>query len=97
MNEEYTPDLIELTDDDGNTYNFEVIDAIDDNDSHYVALTPCNENGDPTDDDSLIILKEASDGDGETYFEEIENDDEYETIADAFINRLEDFYEIDED
>ena len=29
----------------------------------------------------------------ETY--EIEDDDEYETVADAFVDRLEDFFEID--
>ena len=85
MNEEYTPDLVE------------VIDAIEDEGNHYVALTPCDKDGNPTDDDALIIMKEVSEDDGETYFEEIEDDNEYETIADAFINRLEDFFEIDED
>ena len=33
--------------------------------------------------------------DGEEYYYEIEDDDEYETIADAFVDRLEDFFEID--
>ena len=28
-NEEYNPDLINLTDDDGKEYNFEVLDAIE--------------------------------------------------------------------
>ena len=32
----------------------------------------------------------------EEYFYEIEDDDEYETVADAFVDRLEDFFEIDE-
>ena len=41
-------------------------------------------------------MKAVEEDDGETYFEEIEDDDEYETVADNFINRLEDFYEIDE-
>lgn len=97
MNEEYTPDLVELTDEEGNTYNFEVIDAYEDGDDKYVALTPCNEDGSPmeNDDGSLIIMKAIEEMD-ETYFEEIEDDDEYNTVADNFINRLEDFYEIDE-
>ena len=99
MNEEYTPDLIELTDEDGNKYNFEVLDAYEDGDDKYVALSPCNEDGSPLKDDdgTLIIMKAVEEDDGETYFEEIEDDDEYETVADNFINRLEDFYEIDED
>ena len=98
MNEEYTPDLVELTDEEGNTYNFEVLDAYEDGNDRYVALSPCNEDGSPTEDDdgTLVIMKSIEDEDGETYFEEIEDDDEYETVADNFINRLEDFYEIDE-
>ena len=99
MNEEYTPDLVELTDEEGNTYNFEVLDAYEDGNDRYVALSPCKEDGSPTEDDdgTLVIMKSIEDEDGETYFEEIEDDDEYETVADNFINRLEDFYEIDED
>ena len=93
MNEEYTPDLVELTYDEGNTYNFEVIDSIEDEGNHYVALTPCDKNGNPTDDDSLIIMKEVLEGE-EIFYEEIEDDNEYETISDAFINRLEDYFEI---
>ena len=98
MNEEYTPDLVELTDEEGNTYNFEVIDAYEDGDDKYVALTPCNEDGSPVEDDDgpLVIMTAIEEENGDTYFEEIEDDDEYETVADNFINRLEDFYEIDE-
>lgn len=98
MSEEYIPDLIELTDDDGNKYNFEVLDAYENGDNRYVALTPCGEDGLPVEDDdgTLIIMKAVETDDGEGYFEEIEDDEEYETVADTFINRLEDFYEIDE-
>ena len=34
---------------------------------------------------------------GEEYYYEIEDDDEYDFVADAFIERLEDFYEIAQD
>ncbi|MBQ2676731.1 MAG: DUF1292 domain-containing protein [Clostridia bacterium] len=97
MQEEYTPDLISLTDDEGNEYNFEVLDAIETDEARYVALTPIYD--DPkaqVDDDGSLIIMRAVEEDGENYFEEIEDDDEYETIADAFISRLQDFYEIDE-
>ena len=33
--------------------------------------------------------------DGVEYYTEIEDDDEYETVADAFVDRLEDFFEIE--
>ena len=97
MSEEYTPDLDELTDEEGNKYNFEVLDAYESGDNKYVALSPCNEDGSPDEEEegTLVIMK-AIEEDEETYFEEIEDDEEYETVADNFINRLQDFYEIDE-
>ena len=33
---------------------------------------------------------------GEEYFEDIADDDEYETVADAFVDRLSEIYDIDE-
>ena len=97
MNEEYTPDLVELTDEEGNKYNFEVLDAYESGDNKYVALSPCNEDGSPDEEeDGTLVIMKAIEEDEETYFEEIEDDEEYETVAENFINRLQDFYEIDE-
>ena len=96
-NEEYNPDLITLTDDEGKEYTFEVLDAIETDTARYLALLPQYEDPKAMLDDSgeLVIVKVAEE-DGEEYFCEIEGDDEYETIADAFVDRLEDFFEIDE-
>ena len=96
-NEEYNPDLITLTDDEDKEYTFEVLDAIETDTARYLALLPQYEDPKAMLDDSgeLVIVKVAEE-DGEEYFCEIEDDDEYETIADAFVDRLEDFFEIDE-
>ena len=98
MQEDYTPDLISLSDDEGNEYNFEVLDAIETDDARYVALTPVFDDPEDqvNDDGSLIIMKEVEEPDGELYYVEIEDDEEYETVGDAFIARLQDYYEIDE-
>ena len=48
------------------------------------------------DDSGELVIVKAIEEDGEEYFCEIEDDDEYETVADAFVDRLEDFFEIDE-
>lgn len=98
MQEEYIPDLISLSDDEGNEYTFEVLSTMEDNGSRYAALTPCDENGEPLPDDdgTLVILKEIEDN-GEFYYEEIEDDNEYNMIADAFIAELQDLYEVDAD
>jgi uncharacterized protein YrzB (UPF0473 family) len=95
-NKEYNPDIITLSDDDGKEYSFEVLDAIETDDGRYLALLPTFE--DPKKlleaDGELVIVK-VGEEDGEEYFYEIEDDDEYETVADAFIDRLQDFFEID--
>lgn len=95
-NEEYNPDLITLQDDNGKEYSFEVLDAIETDMGRYLALLPTFEDPQKMLDDSgeLVIVK-VGEEDGEEYFYEIEDDDEYETIADAFVDRLEDFFEID--
>lgn len=95
--EEYNPDLITLSDDDGKEYTFEVLDAIETDESRYLALLPTYEDPKKMLEDSgeLVIVK-VEEENGEEYYCEIEDDDEYETIADAFVDRLEDFFEIDE-
>lgn len=97
MTEEYNPDIVTLTDDDGKEYTFEILDAVETDEARYLALLPVHD--DPqkllTDDGELVIVR-VNEEDGEEFFEEIEDDDEYETIADAFIDRLQDVFEIDE-
>ena len=38
--EDAEPDLITLTDEEGTEYTFEVIDAVDHNGTHYMAMVP---------------------------------------------------------
>ena len=93
---EYNPDIITLADDNGKEYSFEVLDAIETDDGRYLALLPTFEDPQKMLDDSgeLVIVK-VGEEDGEEFYYEIEDDDEYETVADAFVDRLEDFFEID--
>ena len=94
--EEYNPDIITLSDDEGKEYSFEVLDAIETDDGRYLALLPTFEDPKKMLEESgeLVIVKVGEEN-GEEYFYEIEDDDEYETVADAFIDRLQDFFEID--
>lgn len=96
-NEEYNPDIVSLVDDEGKEYNFEVLDAIETDEARYLALLPVYDDPKAMLDDSgeLVIVKVGEDN-GEEYFYEIEDDDEYETIADAFVDRLQDRFEVDE-
>ena len=95
--EDYNPDIVSLTDDSGKEFTFEVLDAIETDMGRYLAMLPIYD--DPKDqlNDSgeLVIVKVGEEEDGDEYYYEIEDDDEYETVADAFVERLEDFFEID--
>ena len=95
---DYNPDIISLSDENGNEYTFEVLDAVETDTGRYVAMIPVYDDPEKMRDDSgeLVVLKEIYE-DGENYFEEIEDDAEYETIAEMFIDRLSDRFEIDEE
>ncbi len=97
-NQDYNPDIITLSDDEGREYTFEVLDAIETDDARYLAMLPMYEDPQKILDDSgeLVIVK-VEEEDGEEYFSEIEDDEEYETIADAFIDRLQNVFEIEEE
>ena len=94
---EYNPDILSLTDDNGKEFVFEVLDAIETDQGRYLALLPVFDDPQALLDDSgeLVIVK-VGEEEGEEYYYEIEDDDEYETIADAFVERLQDFFEIED-
>ncbi len=95
-NKEYNPDIITLADDDGKEYSFEILDAIETDEARYLALLPTfNDPQKLLEADGELVIVKVGEEDGEEYFYEIEDDDEYETIADAFVDRLEDYFEID--
>ena len=97
MSEEYNHDIVTLSDDEGKEYTFEVLDAIECDLGRYLALLPVFDDPQKLLDDSgeLVIVK-VEEENGEEFFSEIEDDDEYDTIADAFVDRLADKFEIDE-
>ena len=98
MEETYNPDIITLEDDDGKEYTFEVLDRIETDEARYIALLPVyDEPKDMLDDSGELIVLRVVEEDGEDYYEDIDDDDEYDMIADAFIERLKDMFEIEED
>ncbi len=97
MADEYNPDIISLEDDNGKEYTFEVLDRIETDDSRYIALLPVYDDPKKMLDDNgeLVVLRVVEDN-GEEYFEDIDDDDEYDMIVDAFADRLQDLFEIEE-
>ena len=96
MSEEYNPDIVTLSDDEGKEYTFEVLDAIECDLGRYLALLPVFEDPQKLLEDSgeLVIVK-VEEENGEEFFSEIEDDDEYDKLEDYFNDLL--FGEVDYD
>ncbi len=90
-------DLVTLSDDEGNEFTFEVLDEMDDEGSHYVALLPIYDDPkDMVDDtDPLVIMKQVSDDEGD-FFDEIVDENEFARVADIFAARLSEVFDIEE-
>lgn len=97
--EEYNPDLLTLTNDEGEEYTFELLDTLEEEEATFVALTPYFD--DPADavEDSgnLVIMRLVTDEDGEKFFEEIEDDVEFDRVGNLFMSRLQDLFDFAED
>ena len=97
-NEEYTPDIVSIVDEDGKEHIFEELDRIETDSGRYVALLPLPENPNKitVDDNALIILK-VEEEKGETYLCPIEDDEEFNEIGAAFEERLADMFDFEEE
>ena len=82
-NEIYDPEIYTLTDDEGNELNFALLGSLEHEGTVYKALVPVDENGEETSDE-YVILKLSVDEDGEDILETIEDDEEWDNIADIF-------------
>ncbi len=82
---EYESEIFTLTDEDGNEIDFEIIGQHEMNGVQYVAMLPVEEEEKAADDGTweYVILKLAEEGD-ETVFVSIDDDDEFDNVADYF-------------
>ena len=97
MSEEYGNDLVTVVDDEGNQHQFEVLDAIETDTGRYVALVPVYDNpADLIEDDGELVILTVKEEYGEDLLLPIEDDDEFEEIAEIFEERLADLYEVEE-
>ena len=84
------PELYTLVDEDGNEKLFELIDTMEENETVYFALIPHIENPEEllNGEVELVVLVASTDDEGNDILEPIESDEEYERIAQIFIDRL---------
>jgi uncharacterized protein YrzB (UPF0473 family) len=85
-------EVLTLTDEDGKEHNFSVIDIIEMDDSEYAILLPLEGEGAESEEaegEEAVILKIDSDEDGNEILVDIEDDEEWEKVADTWASMVE--------
>ena len=90
---EYTPDLFELIDEEGNKKQFELFDAAEIDGEQYYAMLPAIEDEDFLDSDCDLVILKSIEEDGEEILASIDDDDEFEIVSRFFLERLEEGYD----
>ena len=89
--DEMESNIIQTKDENGDTQSFELVDVFKVNDKDYAALIRVNDDGTPLDseEEELILMRLIEEEDNYT-FEEIEDDEEFNAVVDAFENEIDD-------
>ena len=97
MSEEFGPDFITVTDEDGNEFELEMIDTLEHNGITYYALFPAvpedEETGEPVDVDAddeefgLVIMKVIEEN-GEEILSTPDTDEELDEVYNLFMERF---------
>ncbi|MBQ1994583.1 MAG: DUF1292 domain-containing protein [Clostridia bacterium] len=95
MNEEFGPDIVSVTDEDGVEHIFEELDRIETDDGKkYVALIPIYDDEEEIlDSDGDVLILKVLEENGENYLVQIEDEKEFNEIGNIFEDRLIEKYE----
>ena len=86
-NENYEPDIISVTDDDGNEILFELV---------YGSKTEFSDEAlDMVVADQEVIMHKVAEENGEEYLEEIEDEAEYNEVSEILMNKIEQQYDVE--
>lgn len=95
--EYYEPDILSVSDEDGNEILFELLERYETDDDVYVAITRYYETDEEIVDGDyeVIILKVQNDDNGEEYLIEIEDETEYEQVSDILMTKVEEKFDVE--
>ena len=92
----YEPDLISVTDDDGNEIVFELLERYETDDDVYVAITEYNDEAEEiVEADNEVIILKVLEENGEEYLAEIEDEMEFEQVSDILMAMVEKKYDVE--
>ena len=76
--------LVTLTLDDDSEVECQVLTIFEACSRDYIALLPLDDEGEPNEEGEVYIYRYSEDEEGQPKLENIEDDDEYEQVADRF-------------
>lgn len=86
MSEEYGPDFITLTDEEGNEFELEHLGTLEYNGTVYMSFVPADM--DEEDEDFGMILLKVVEKDGEELLADIDNEEELNAVYEQFMDAL---------
>ena len=91
MNDEFGPNLVTLTDDEGNDIELEYVDALEHNGTTYMAFFPVveedSEDEENEEEYGLVILKSQMEN-GEEFLVTIDDEEEIDKVYDLFMEQI---------
>ncbi len=99
LNQVDEENIIPLTDEFGNTVNFEFLDLIEYESEQYVVLLPIDDNNEnnPEDDSVVVILKlDDSDTEDEEVYSAVEDESVIQAVFEIFKDKFKDEYSFTE-
>jgi len=92
----YEPDIISVTDDNGDEILFELLERYENGGNTYVAITEHRDDAEEIveADYEVLILKVLED-DGNEYLSEIENEDEFNEVSEVLMKMVEEKFEVE--
>lgn len=95
MSDEFGPDFITVTDEDGNDLELEFLDSLEYNGVQYMAFFPADEDAQENEEELGIVILKAVTEDGEEFLSTPDSDEELNTVYDLFMEQV--FSEEDEE
>lgn len=91
MNDEFGPNFVTLTDDEGNDIELEYVDALEHNGTTYMAFFPVveedSEDEENDEEYGLVILKSQMEN-GEEFLVTIDDEEEIDKVYDLFMEQI---------
>lgn len=82
-------EVLTLTDEEGNEHEFSVIDIIEMDNTEYAILLPMAGGQEEEEGEEAIILRIDKDDEGNEVLVDIEDDEEWEKVADTWTSMME--------